>query len=381
MILQPFSTMCQTHEEEATKRVMRALIVKTSALGDVVQAFPVVEYLKARQGIGHIGWVVEARAASLVHAHPLVDTVIEIDSTKLREMFPRFAVLGEWRRQRQAICQQTWDVVFDLQGNCKSGCVTWSVRSPIKVGYGRKSVAESPNLLATTQRMNPPSGLSSRQEYLSMVQHHFGDTAAFEALPVELCLTEVQKKALSAEEARWPQTAPLWFVAVGSTWPNKMCRTATVIDVLRFVRDNYGAYFIFVAGNEDELREVGTLAQEFPHSSHVLYRPELPLLQRAIHKGHAAISVDSIILHLAATTRTPTFGFFGPSSALKYAPSGPRHGFFQSSCPLHQTFERRCPHLRSCQAGRCLKEAEVKGICGAIELWQHRVQGKCQNAH
>ena len=55
------------------------------------------------------------------------------------------------------------------------------------------------------------------------------------------------------------------------------------------------------------------LAQEFPRSSHVLYRPELPFIQRAMNQAHAVLAVDSIILHLGATTQTPTFGFFGPS--------------------------------------------------------------------
>ena len=352
---------------------MRALLVKTSALGDVVQTFPIVEYLKSRQQISHVGWVVEARAASLVHAHPLVDTVIEIDSSYLRSIFPSFEMIREWKRQRAAIRHHSWDLLFDLQGNIKSGCVTWSARAPVKVGYGRASVAEGPNILATTDRVDPPSGLSVREEYLYVVQHYFGDTKPFDPSPIELRLTEAQQRSLAAEEARWPRSTPIWFISVGSTWPNKMCRTATFVDVLRYVRDKYAPYFIFVAGSGEELREVGSLAQQFPLSSHVLYRPDLPLLQRAINKGHAVLAVDSIILHLAATTQTPTFGFFGPSSAAKYAPKGNRHGFFQSTCPINATFEKRCPALRTCSTGQCLKDAEADEMCAAIEQWQDRL--------
>ena len=317
---------------------MRALIVKTSSLGDVVHTFPVVEYLKSRQHVDHVGWVVENKAASLVHAHPLVDTVIEIDSGTLRSLFPRFDMIREWNRQRKSVKESCWDCVFDLQANIKSGLATWSARSPIKVGYGRKTAAEWPNIVATSERVDPPSGLSIREEYLYVVQRHFHDSTPFEPGSVELRLSESQERSLAIEISRWPTSTPVWFVSVGSTWPNKMCRTQSLLDVLRLCKEKYSPYFLFIAGNGVELREAGTLAQEFPHSSHVLYRPELPFLQRAMNHAQAVLAVDSIILHLASTTQAPTFGFFGPSSAEKYAPKGRHHGFFQSICPSDALF-------------------------------------------
>lgn len=353
---------------------MRALIVKTSALGDVVQTFPVVDYLKNRQHIAHVGWVVEKAAAPLVHAHPLVDTVIEIDSASVRALFPRFEMFREWNRQKSHIQAQCWDLVFDLQANIKSGIATWASRSPCKVGFGRKSVAEGPNILATKERFDPPPGHSIREDYLHIVQHHFGDSSPFEMAPIELRLTGAQERILAAEVARWPTSTPVWFVAVGSTWPNKMCRTQTLIDLLRLVKGKYAQYFIFIAGNGEELREVGALAQEFSKSSHVLYRPDLPLLQRAMHHAHAVLAVDSIILHLGATTPTPTFGLFGPSNGAKYAPQGRHHGFFQGNCPSGTLFEKRCPFLRTCSSGRCLKSARAEEIFESIEQWQMKMR-------
>lgn len=352
---------------------MRALIVKTSALGDVVQTFPVVEYLKKRQQVAHIGWVVEKKASSLVYAHPLVDTVIEIDTPLIRALFPRFEMVREWRRQKEQIQEMAWDLVFDLQANIKSGIATWSSRSPVKVGYGRQTAAEWPNILATSERVNPPSGLSMRDEYLYIVQSHFKDTSSFEASPIELRLTESQERALAIEVSRWPTSRPVWFIAGGSAWPNKRCRIETLLDLLRLIRDKYNPYFIFIAGNGEELREVGILAQEFRNASHVLYRPDLPLLQRAMNKANAIIAVDSLILHLGSTTKTPTFGLFGPSSGEKFAPTGKFQWYFQSTCPLGTLFEKRCPLLRTCASGQCLKGARVEEMFDAVTFWQEKL--------
>lgn len=352
---------------------MRVLIVKTSALGDIVHTFPVIEYLRDRQQASTIGWVVESRVAALVRAHPFVDTTIEIDSKLLRSSLPSFGLINEWRRQRTIVRQDTWDLVFDLQGNCKSGLVTWCARSPVKVGYGRKSVAESPNIVATNHRYNPPRGLSIREEYLWIVQKYFHDTTPFHASPIELNISQMQRQLLQTEMAHWPVFSPIWIIAVGSNWPNKMCKTSSLLTVLRMIRAEFHPYFIFVAGSGEELAIVGNLGQEFLHSSHILYRPDLPLLQRAISNANAVIAVDSLILHLAATTKTPTFSFFGPSSATKYAPNGSVHGFFQSQCPNHSTFEKRCPFLRTCLSGECLKEADPTAMFQAIHEWQNRV--------
>jgi heptosyltransferase I len=165
----------------------------------------------------------------------------------------------------------------------------------------------------------------------------------------------------------------VWFVAVGSNWPNKMCNTSSLLYVLRMIRERFSPHFIFLAGTSGELNEVGSLAREFSSSSHVLFRQDLPLLQRLMGEADAVIAVDSLVLHLAATTKTPTFSFFGPSSAQKYAPRGPQHAFFQTHCPSSITFDRRCPSLRTCPTGLCLKEADPEKMFQAILRWQQFV--------
>jgi heptosyltransferase I len=352
---------------------MRALIVKTSALGDIVQTYPVIEYLKSKRNVEKIGWVVEKRASSLVRSHPHVDTVIEVDSRELKSLFPHFALLREWKNQRSSLRKEEWDVVFDLQGNCKSALFTWTARALQKVGYGRETVSEWPACFAVKERFNPPSSLPIRDEYLWIVQQHFKDVEPFLPSSFELQLNEEERVSFFREISRWPKGSPIWFLSLGSNWPNKMCRTETLVELFRLVKEKYSPYFIFVAGSNEELREVATFAGEFRNFSHVLFQPSLPLLQRLMGKANAVVALDSLVLHLASTTPTPTFGFFGPSCAKKYNPSGKSHGFFQGKCPYNQVFERRCPLLRTCPAGSCLKEADVGPFFEAIGAWQESI--------
>ncbi len=351
---------------------MKILIVKTSALGDIIQTFPVIEYLKRRQAVETIGWVVEEYAYSLIKAHPYVDIPIAIDSRKVRSG-GFFHFLPECLKQRSLMAENNFDVLFDLQGNIKSGLITLCAKASIKVGYGKNFVTELPNILATNRRFDPPLGLPIREEYLSLVRQYFKDEAPFIPSGVEMLLNESQQASLNQEMARWPKNSSVWFVAVGSAWQNKMCCKDTFRKVLKLIQDHFSPYFVFLAGNSFELNQVGAWAQEFPRRSHVLYKPELPVLQHCMAKAHVVLCVDSLALHLAATTKTPTFSFFGPSNPSKYMPRGQTHGFYQRACPLNIMFEKRCPYLRTCMTGECLKGANCDAMFRAIYEWYKRL--------
>jgi heptosyltransferase-1 len=279
-------------------------------------------------------------------------------------------MLKEFRGQRKSVREEEWDLLIDLQGNIKSGIITWMAHAKKKAGYGVRSAAERLNALATHTRFDPPKGVSVREEYLWLTQQMFQDPHHFDPTFVELSLNERQEQAFHREKKRWPSHMPIWFVAVGSNWPNKMCKTDSILQVLRMARQQFSPYYVFLAGTSDELNEVGSLAREFSSSSHVLFRQDLPLLQRLMGDSQAVLAVDSLVLHLAATTRAPTFSFFGPSSAHKYAPIGPQHGHFQMHCPSSITFDRRCPSLRTCPTGMCMKDADPEKMFHAILRWQ-----------
>jgi len=67
--------------------MMRILVVKTSSLGDIIQAFPVLDYLKQCQPSCEIDWVVEHPFAELVSSHPLIHQAIVIETKKWRKNF------------------------------------------------------------------------------------------------------------------------------------------------------------------------------------------------------------------------------------------------------------------------------------------------------
>ncbi len=321
------------------------LIVKTSAIGDVIQTLPVLEYLHARHF--HIDWAVEQAGHSLLAAHPYLRKALVLDTKRWRKNpFQKevYTFIGELRSTH-------YDILFDLQGNLKSALVTAFARASVKVGFDRKGVREKVNLLSTNHKIPLPPHLPIRTRYLQLVQRYFCDETPFLPQGVPLTL-----------ETPLPPQRPCIMVCFGSRWENKRLDPATLLSLLKQIHAVYNPYYLFVFGNSQEEQEAKHLFQAFPSSSQTLGSLSLPLWQGWMRAVDLILAVDSAALHLAATTDTPTLSFFGPSSSALYKPEGERHHALQGPCPYGQSFDLRCPKLRTCSTGACLKTLSASDL-------------------
>ncbi len=325
------------------------LIIKTSALGDVVHTIPVLQYLRARFPEARIDWVVEKASVDFLSAQNLVDHVIPVDTRSWRKGNAWSGMRAFYRTLRSV----EYDAVFDLQGNCKSALMTLCARAKDKVGFGWRSVPEKPNLFVTNKRFEVPDGISVRARYLHIVQNYFKDEKIFH--PEVLAVGGEKQKKL--------------MVCFGSKWPNKQLSVKTWIAFLQRVRDETGLGFVFVWGDAAEKGIAEELQRAFPSMSETLGGMTLVEWQQKMDQMAAVIAVDSVGLHLCSMTSTPSFSVFGPSSAAVFKPEGERHGAFQGACPYGIGFAQRCPKLRTCPTGACLKALDEQRLFDAFVTW------------
>ncbi|MEC7839012.1 MAG: lipopolysaccharide heptosyltransferase I [Chlamydiota bacterium] len=340
---------------------MRILIVKTSSLGDIVQCFPVVDYLMNKHASAEIDWVVESEFSSVVDAHPLIANVISVQTKRWRKALLNINTWKQITQVRKRIRQNKYDIVIDLQGNLKSGVFTKMARSKVKIGFGRKSLPEWPNLLFTNYRYNPKKELNIREEYLSLIQQYYSD---FSTYKVETSLLSVSEKELNqiTKILGLPvlDTANCIMVCPGANWRNKKMTNESMLEFLKLVYEyEQEPSFVFVWGSEEEKLTCEYLAAFFFETSVVIKKLSLSALQNLMSRMKKVLAMDSLPLHLAGTTDTPTFGIFGPSSAHKYHPFGEDSKSYQGSCPYGKSFEKRCSILRTCKSGACIRDISV----------------------
>lgn len=340
---------------------MKILIVKTSSLGDIVHAFPALSLLREKFPDAKICWAVEKPFASLVEAHPFVDQVIEIDTKKWRQKFFSFSTWKEISKMYQRLRGESFDLLFDLQGNTKSAFVTLFAKAKIKIGYGFKTVWEYPNLLATQIRFDPPRMVNVREENLFLVKSYL-KIENFEEKFMTLKIFLEEKKSLN-EILGNPllQNRRKILVSPGSHWKNKQINEETLFELLKEFEMHEDSTFLFIWGNAFEHEQAQNLVKKLNHAI-LLEKLSLPLLQNLMKEMDLVIAMDSLPLHLAASTGVATYGIFGPSLAKKFAPTETIHKNFQGKCPYGRVFERRCPILRSCPTGDCLKQIDGKTL-------------------
>ncbi|MCH1430682.1 MAG: lipopolysaccharide heptosyltransferase I [Chlamydiales bacterium] len=342
---------------------MKILIIKTSAIGDIIHAFHALSFIKKHLPQCSIDWVVEKPFASLVESHPLIQNVFHIQSKKWKANLFSKQTLNEIKTLKQDLQKEQYDYIFDLQGNIKSGLCLSLCKGKKKVGFSYSSAPEWPNCLFTNLRFSIESHKNIREDYLLLVQKALNLPISFSDFkPIELKIDQQERAVLEGILKQAPENAQKVGVALGSNWKNKKLPSETLI---RFLKRHPGHrrpfYFLFF-GNQQEKKEAEKFAAEFPDNSFLVEKLSLAALQNFMLGLDLVISMDSMPLHLAETAGVATLSFFGPSLASKYAPVGKQNTNIQGPCPYGRSFSKRCPILRSCKTGACIKNLQEKDI-------------------
>lgn len=350
---------------------MRIVIVKTSALGDIVQAFDVLDYLHARFPDAQIDWIVEESLASLVSAHPLIRRTIPLNMRGLKKIGRSWIKIFS---QIKNLRSESYDLLFDLQGNCKSGIVSFLCRAKSKIGFGWKSVRERPNMLAMDIRIDVPKQMNIRLHYLQLIQKYFSDESSVQVDGVRFHISEQEKNGVAAIVSK-AKTAPMKImVCPGSKWANKQLSLESLAGFLRKIKADFNPSFFLMWGAESEKALCDQL-QTHLSDSFVIDRLPIPAWQNLMNEMDLVIAVDSSALHLCGTTKTPSFSLFGPTSPVIFKPLGPRHFALQGSCPYNRVFPKACPALRTCPTGACLKSLTPDQLYTPFISWWNQIYG------
>lgn len=158
------------------------------------------------------------------------------------------------------------------------------------------------------------------------------------------------------------------MVCPGSNWINKTLSEEDLILFLDQISEKFDPRFVFTYGNEKEEELINRLKARFTKSE-AYGRLSLSFWSSLIDQVDLVISVDSASLQLAGLSKTPIFALFGPSSSKVYLPREKDALAYQGSCPYKIQFEKRCPHLRSCSSGDCLRKVDVEKLFDTFQTF------------
>jgi len=120
---------------------VRLLIVKTSSMGDVVHALPVVADIRQRHPGAVVDWLVETPFAAIPQLHPGVRRVLPMAWRRWRSQLLKAGTWQAMRTLREELVAQRYELVLDLQGLLKSALWARQAGAPV-AGYDRASIRE-----------------------------------------------------------------------------------------------------------------------------------------------------------------------------------------------------------------------------------------------
>ena len=116
---------------------MRIVLVRLSALGDIVHTWPLAEAIRKAHPESHLTWVVEESLRTLVDGHPAVNAVFTVASGRWRRRPLSARTRMETGSLRTRFHELDPDIALDPQGVLKSAVITRWTGAARRVGLAR----------------------------------------------------------------------------------------------------------------------------------------------------------------------------------------------------------------------------------------------------
>lgn len=266
----------------------RILVLRLSALGDVIHTIPAVTGLRDAD----VSWVVEAPYAELVEMVAGARAIpVRLKRWARSPIASRHHMRVMFGRMKDA------DVSIDFQGLIKSAALGWAAGAKTRIGFERDAIREKPALLFTNKKVKVDTTKHVIEQNLQLagVQAGTPHWSAFPQPPVDARPGKI-------------------VLLPGAGKPNKLWPIERFRELARRLGDD--ALVVWGPGEAERAQAIG--ARVAPPTN-------LRELAWLLQKAEVVIGGDTGPLHLAAALGTKVAGLYGPTDPRRNGPYGQLH--------------------------------------------------------
>ena len=338
---------------------MKILIVRLSALGDIVHALPVLAAIKKAKPDAQVDWLVEESYASILSiASGLRKRIIVRASRSFAtpEAVSFGGLLG-YKNAASYLWNQDYDVALDLQGLIKSA--VWA-----RISFADRVIGfDAPNLREpraaflyseTVTQASRPTGVHVIQKNLSILT-----ALQIEPDAVELPLTpKAGAETLAAIDAAGGRRRYI-VINPGAAWPNKRWPPERFGALAAALRDRTG-FGSLVTWGPSERDLADSIVQASAGAAIAAPATSVSDLGVLMREAGLAVSGDTGPLHIAAAMGTPLVGLYGPTWPERNGPWDP------NDVVISRANVCVCHHKRQCLRGApCINEIRLEEVVSA----------------
>ena len=339
----------------------RILIIRLSALGDVIHVLPALEALRRVFPAASFSWVTEELSAPLLKGHPYLEKVWVLPrktwQNRIHSSKGLLKVAKEAASFFRDLRKEGYDLALDFQGNLRGAVVARLSAAPVTMGFHKKNTLEGSHLLHRRHcPYSPP--LVHRVERNLQIPRAFGFNGT-DPGPVLPSFAEEREKARSFLSSLQrpvilchPGVSPF---GAFKAWTEEGFAAFASMAVRKF-----GANVVF-SWSPREKEEAERIAGKAGKGAFLAPPcPSVADMAGLIAEVDLLVAPDTGILHLADALGTPVVALFGPKDPRIYGPRYAQRKVVRSNVPCSPCEKRSCKE-RTCML-RITPEMVLEGV-------------------
>ena len=343
---------------------MNILIVKLSAIGDVIHTLPALNAIRAAYPSACISWLVEESAAPLIAGHPALNRII---ISKRKSWIKAFragqvkSTLQEAAGWIHEFRKTSYDLVLDFQAHLKSGILIALAKGKRKIGFDRGMEHQEHSYFFLNERIPPIAmdrhAILRNLEMLAAIGIHSGNIDYHLPLQPEDCRNI---DIMLHQNGFTNHLQPLICINPMAKWDTKLWPTERFAVLADRLAEHFQTLPVFTGSLDDRAAVRNILSgMKFP-AVDLSGQTSLKTLAALYEKADIVISTDTGPMHLAAAVETPVVALFGPTAPWRTGPLGHIHQVIRSGIPCSPCFKRQCPTTA------CMRQIDVDRVVESV---------------
>ncbi|MDD5454612.1 MAG: lipopolysaccharide heptosyltransferase II [Candidatus Ratteibacteria bacterium] len=325
----------------------RMLILKPSAMGDIVHTLPLLVSLKKSFPNRYIAWGVKEKFADLLTKNPYLDELII------------WKERGFWRFAKD-IRDRGFDIVLDLQGLFRTGLVAYLSKAPQRWGFLKEETKENQLFFLNIRVPTPSENIV--EKYLDFAEHLQAERI------IEFPIAEKDyAKEYIAQFFQRTDISPddkLIGLIQNTGWQNKTWKAERFAQLGRLIntKKNWKVMLIWGIGEAEKAKaqKINEMA-----AGKLLIAPATTIAQLVslLKRCSMVIGGDTGPLHLATALGLPVIGLYGPTPPSRNGPYSEKSEVVYHNLPCSPCWKRMCISKNN----TCMDSIQVDEVMQKIE--------------
>lgn len=286
----------------------RILIIRPSAIGDIVMASPLIDAFRRADPGATIAWLVEPALAEILIDHSGLDEVLVWPKSVWKELFRtgRWVKLGrDMMSFAKTLRSRRFDLALDVQGLFRSRWLAWLSKAPQRIGFESR---EPGRFLMTRMVSRGPDSKEMSSEYKYLAGVLGLDSGKFEpGLGLSGAVREQACRLLGDRGA----TGRYAVVCPFTTRPQKHWLEDRWGLLIRNIRESFDLPVVMLGGPQDG--EAAARIRHLSGTAVIDLTGQTSLAQAAaiIEQSALVVGVDTGLTHMGVAFRRPLVVLFG----------------------------------------------------------------------